>query len=239
MTGIGTFLILLSSAAISLGAAHYFLPQFVKRYGVKRLKKFCMQNRVLALTYDDGVDELATARVLSVLAEQGASATFFPIGSKIHKLANIDPDRLSVHSFGSHGYEHFHAWKTMPWTAAFDAVLGHRALNALRPGCTLFRPPYGKVNLLSLLAAKMHDMRFAWWTLDSGDTWPVLPAPQRIVESVLASGGGVVLLHDRDRDDLARMDYVETVTRLLLLAASEAGIRIVTMDELLKLEHSR
>ena len=76
-----------------------------------------------------------------------------------------------------------------------------------------------------------------WWTLDSGDTWPVRPRRHEIVRSVRDNGGGVVLLHDFERtgaDRDAVHDYVLGLTEELILEAERENIRTCPLGELMK-----
>jgi hypothetical protein len=98
-----------------------------------------------------------------------------------------------------------------------------------------YRPPFGKLNLASWLATWIRGSRLAWWTVDSGDTWPALPSEAAIVEQVRAAGGGVVLMHDFDRtgpDAARREDHVVSLTGELLELAAREGLVVQTYGAL-------
>ncbi|MEW6252352.1 MAG: hypothetical protein AB1716_17070, partial [Planctomycetota bacterium] len=104
------------------------------------------------------------------------------------------------------------------------------------PPRPLYRPPYGKLNLASWLALRRRGARLAWWTVDSGDTHRTLPDPAAVVERVRRAGGGVVLMHDFDRDppnDVPRAAFVLRLTELLLQAAGREGWRVRPLGEIL------
>ncbi|HWB20157.1 MAG TPA: hypothetical protein VG711_07655, partial [Phycisphaerales bacterium] len=102
-----------------------------------------------------------------------------------------------------------------------------------------FRPPFGKLTIFSWFAASRLRVPLAWWTADSGDTWPELPNPQSIVDQILPSGthagspsGAVVLLHSHDRGP-DRQQYVLQITQLLLARARELHMTVCTMADVL------
>jgi hypothetical protein len=77
------------------------------------------------------------------------------------------------------------------------------------------------------------------WTLDTRDTWPAESRDgEAIVEALRRSGGAISLAHDFDRAGTGVDDYVLTTLRTTLDVAKEAGIRFVTVTELLD-EHAR
>jgi hypothetical protein len=78
-----------------------------------------------------------------------------------------------------------------------------------------------------------------WWTHDSGDTKRgELPAPGCVIDRVMHDGGGVVLMHDFDREGepahvAARAEYVLEVTEGLLVGARRNGMSVRTVSELI------
>jgi chitin deacetylase len=63
------------------------------------------QQKVVALTFDDGPTPGATEEVLSILAEEGVKATFFVIGADLEQ--NLEQGRKIVaagHELGNHTY---------------------------------------------------------------------------------------------------------------------------------------
>ncbi|MFG0274869.1 MAG: polysaccharide deacetylase family protein [Phycisphaerales bacterium] len=214
-------------------AVVYALPLAIKGCQVRDLRRRSAGR--LVLTYDDGPGRSLTDAVLEILDGAGARGTFFMVG----ETAEADPDRAqrivdAGHEAGCHSMAHLHAWKTAPWRSLADARAGFRSLSRWLGDGAMYRPPYGKVTMPTVVALARRGSRFAWWTHDSGDTHLHLPDPGRVVEQVEADGGGVVLLHDFERevDREERHAFVLEVTRRLLALAERRGLRIVTMGEL-------
>jgi peptidoglycan/xylan/chitin deacetylase (PgdA/CDA1 family) len=226
--------LLLIAGALTAVAGLCLAPMASRRFAARRLAAACASRRLIVLTYDDGPGAAATPPLLDLLAEHGAKASFFVLGSKAEaNSAILDRAVRDGHEIGAHSYGHLHPWRSLPWAAAADVGAGFRSLSRWVPSNGLFRPPYGKLTPFNWLAAKVRGARFAWWTFDSGDTWAELPEMGDVVARLRAAKGGVVLLHDFDRDETRSRWALEMTRRILEMAKSE-GLRIVTLGELLR-----
>lgn len=217
---------------IAAAALLYGLPYLLRRVAEWRLARRCVAGRALVLSFDDGPSPKLTPRLLDLLDEFAAPATFFPLG----RQARAHPDVLAEvvrrgHEVGCHSEQHGHSLRTGPLRAARDALDGLRTLEPWLGKRRLFRPPFGKIDLVTWLLLHRRGIRIGWWTLESGDTLGA-DDPSAIVRSVLRRGGAVVLLHDFDGRP-ERSDYVAAVTAGLLAAAREHGLRVVPLGSLL------
>lgn len=216
-------------------AAAGTLPQVGRRVGEHRLRRRCARDGVLALTYDDGPGERLTPRLLDVLADHRARATFFPLGRRAEAAPEV-MDRIvgDGHEVGCHGYAHLDALRTPREAALRDIAEGYAALAPWLSRRGVFRPPHGKRTLATARALRRRQAPVGWWTIDSGDSLREPPDAEAVVSRVTAAGGGVVLLHDFDRgtDDRAREDYVLELTAALLATARRRGWRVATAGTL-------
>jgi len=178
-----------------------------------------------------------TLRVLELLAQRGARATFFLLGRRAQANPSAaDAVAAAGHEIGCHTHDHLNAWKTTPGRSTADVQRGYETLARWLPERCLFRPPYGKITPWTSRVARRHGSRLGWWTIDSGDTWQTLPSVQSVVDRVKNAGGGVVLMHDFDRlgdDANERAEFVLAVTTGLLELADEIGLRVEPLGELL------
>jgi peptidoglycan/xylan/chitin deacetylase (PgdA/CDA1 family) len=214
-------------------AIGYVSPYAFRKVQESNLRRRCQAAKALVLTYDDGPGPVATTALLDLLAQYQAKATFFVIGKQAQSNPELTQRIVSEgHELASHSYAHLNAWKVSPWSSLNDVTQGFKSLSQLNIAFSLFRPPYGKINLLTWLATIAGGYRLGWWTVVSGDTYPSLPDPSTIVQAVEAAGGGVVLMHDMDSSE-DRNAYVQEVTRRLLEAARTAGRTVCTQSELL------
>ncbi len=80
----------------------YFKPPFGKN--IVRLNT---DERVVALTFDDGPNPPYTDRLLDILAEHNVKATFFMIGNRIEKYPETLQRAIAEgHQIGNHSYSH-------------------------------------------------------------------------------------------------------------------------------------
>lgn len=217
---------------VALLGVIYISPHGLRKFQEIRLRSQCSKEHVLVLTYDDGPSEGATPRLLDLLAEHGAKATFYLMGERVASAPQAFQRLLDEgHELGSHSQAHLNAWKVSPWRSVADVKVGLATLKQLGIKVNLFRPPYGKNNLLTWLTVVWQRIGFGWWTVVSGDTYAKLPDPASVVSLVERNGGGVVLMHDFDRTE-DRTNFVLEVTRLLLNTAKARGWRVCTQGEL-------
>ena len=228
------FLIFWILLAAMLLVAVFISPFAVRVAQEKRLQLFCRKRHALILTYDDGPGVKTTPQVLDLLAKMGAKGTFFLLGKRVQSNPEV-LRRLQEegHELASHSQDHLNAWKVAPWRSVSDVKRGFATLADYGVDFTLFRPPYGKLNLLTWFTAIRYGVRFGWWTVVSGDTFNPLPDPDSVVRAVEQDGGGVVLMHDFDSDEV-HSKYVLELTRRLLEKASVHGWKVCTLREVLQ-----
>lgn len=200
------------------------------------LRRRCREQRAVVLTYDDGPGHVLTPRLLDVLAEHDARATFFALGRRATTMPEL-LDRIVAegHEVGCHTYDHANAWHVPGRAAARDVRAGYDALAPWMAPDGPFRPPFGKLAPATLAAARERGVPICLWTHDSGDTHAVQREPGAVIDAVVADGGGVVLMHDFDRDPLEpdRVERILALTAGLVEAAQRHGLTVCTAGELL------
>ena len=226
-------IVALTAAAISLvGSTAYFSPWAWRLAHMRAIRKKAAENRFLALTYDDGPSETVTPRLLDLLRQHEAVATFFILGRNAKQFPHI-VDRIvqEGHDIGCHSDQHVNAWEASPWRAVADINAGYQSLSPwIRPN-GMFRPPYGKMTLPTYWAIRRRGASVWWWTIDSGDAQEVLPNPRHVMETIHLQDGGIVLLHDIERSKERNTFVLETTSALLELAERES-LRIVPLRQL-------
>jgi len=197
----------------------------------------------IALTFDDGPDSAYTPRILDVLKEKHAPATFFVTGDQ----ANKSPDVLrreydEGHEIGNHTYTHPHFNEISLRQIKLELNLTQLLLEStLGIKTLLFRPPYGidhqpetadEVALLPvpqdlgyiIVGSQIdpHD----WGEPGGGPP----PPPATIVERVLdqAGKGNIVLLHDAGGE---RSHTVEALPQIIDRLRA-AGYELVPVSDL-------
>lgn len=217
------------------------VPLFYGRAAKIMLKKKAIRAKTIVLTFDDGPGERLTPEILKILQHHNIKGTFFLLGRNIPGREGIVKQIAEQgHEICSHSYDHLHQWKIWPARGIRDIKLGWRAINnalGVQDGIYPFRPPYGKLNLISLLYLFIKGVPIIYWTADSGDTWDVVePDVHMAAELAGKNGGGVVLAHDFDRSTDKNDHCVLESLRLLLRAAKEHNLQICTISQFLGLK---
>lgn len=140
------------------------------------VRAFCREKtyrKVVYLTFDDGPHPPETERVLDVLRERGARATFFLIGSKVSGNEAVLRRMLEEgHALGLHTYSHAGTFPLL----SFDKMLadvneGKRAVESVAgKKISLFRPPFGVTNPTIAKVVRTLRLQTVGWNVRSFDT---------------------------------------------------------------------
>ncbi len=217
---------------------HFGVPFIYGKFARLSLKRKAKKFNALVLTFDDGPGTRLTTRILEILAQYDVKATFFVLGRNIPgREAVVRHIVAAGHEIGSHGYEHLHYWRVSPFRALMSIKRGERAIDvALGTSRRVypFRPPYGKLDFISLLYLLVRKVPIVYWTLDLGDTWSSgKPDGQRVADLAKESGGAIVLAHDFDRSDDHVHGLVLESIRLALAMARKTNMQTLTCSQLL------
>lgn len=192
----------------------------------------------VALTFDDGPHPENTPRLLDLLGERGARATFFVIGDRAEAHPEIVRRILDEgHELGNHTQTH----PMLPPLSDGDlreelARCGEAIERAAGVPPKVMRPPYG-----ALTRAQRDTIRAEFgyetilWSVDPLD-WKC-PGAGIVAERILdrTNPGSIILAHDIHAGTVDAMPIVldvllekgfnfETVSRLLDRAAERGGV---------------
>ena len=213
------------------------IPWICARWLQMLLKLKTSKLRAIVLTFDDGPGNRLTPAILELLAIRTTKATFFLLGRNIAGREEIVRQIAEQgHEICSHGYNHLNHWKVAPILAIKDIKQGWKAIDEVlgtERGKYPFRPPDGKLNIISLLYLLFCRVPIVYWSVDSGDTWRIKPSPQRIAFEVERNGGMVSLAHDFDRSDASVDFFVMESVKSTLAIARKSKLHILTVSELL------
>lgn len=180
----------------------------------------------IALTYDDGPDPHLTPMLLDVLGEGAISATFFLVGEEAERHPEIVQRMISEgHAVGSHSMRHPDFRRVGLRTVMSDVAESRESLDRVAGvPVRLFRPPHGRLTLLSALYLRARGYSTWLWNVDSYD-WKADLTTDDIVGNVAAAEpGSVVLLHDTGPRTIE-------VTRRVIGLLSEQGTPLVTLRD--------
>jgi len=181
------------------------------------------------LTFDDGPHAILTPKLLDILKEKKAKATFFVIGLK----ARMHPDILKRiveegHELANHTWNHPILSKLQVEDVHAQMEKTNQAIfEATNKKPEVMRPPYGNTNgKLNEYLTNNEKLKVIMWSIDTND-WR-RPAPQAIVDKVTKSvkPGSVILCHDIHPGTIEAMP-------MLIDKLTEKGYQFVTVTEIL------
>lgn len=184
-----------------------------------------MEEKVVALTFDDGPHSVYTKELLEGLKKRGIKATFFLMGSNIEGNEELVRQmKQDGHLIGNHGYRHVQmteegAEKVRESVEKTGKIIGE----IIGEEPEYLRPPYGDWN--EELAEKM-DLTPVFWSVDSLD-WKYQNTPKitnRVLKDV--EDGDIILMHDIFPTSVeSALEIVDTL--------QVQGYTFVTADELI------
>lgn len=178
--------------AVGTGANRWVdLQESVMRHGMT-------EDKIVAITVDDGPYPQATERILDVLCGEGIKATFFVLGRSAESYPDLVKRTVQEgHEIATHGYSHRNMAQLSAgeceaeWNRT-EAVLSPLGVEKIR----LFRPPSGAYGEKLLRSATEKGYQVILWDVDPRD-WEGASTDtivKRITEQVKA--GSIILLHD-------------------------------------------
>lgn len=195
---------------------------------VRRVKT---DEKIVAITFDDGPVQGFTEKVLDVLNENDVKATFFMIGQRAEKNPNLVKKVYGFgHELGNHSWSHP---LMIGHSSCFFRDQIERTDNVLRcagyKGEIYFRAPYGmKFYGLPKVLEEKHRKNILFdvvsWDFNS-------PKTRKIVKNVLSSvrPGSIILMHD----GCGTMERTVDSMQIIIKKLKEQGYRFVTISELL------
>lgn len=213
------------------------LPQW-EMYGEVLWRVPEAEGRV-ALSFDDGPDPRTTPRVLDLLKERGARATFFVLGAR----AEAHPELLrrmveEGHAVGLHSYDHNRLYAFLPPKEVARDIEKCRAI--VERACGVrphwFRPPVGQMSPRTAEGVKRAGAQIVAWSVRGRDGLQ-RTSPEEVVTRVARGlrAGAIVLLHDaweRPEENPGREPSSLSALAPLLDELQRRGLQSVTVDEL-------
>lgn len=194
----------------------------------------------VALTFDDGPDEVATARILDILQEFDVPAAFFVIGRNCRKnLGLLKRIHQDGHVIGNHSFSHSH-YGSLRWAGYWDdefARTDELITSAIGNRPAFFRPPMGLRNPRMMKSSRRRGYTTITWTCRGLDG--VKTTSERIMTRLTRSirSGSIIVLHD-GTDPFGRRDPQATIDVLpgLIAHVRDQGLEFVRLDKLIEVD---
>ena len=189
------------------------------------------EEKMIALTFDDGPHVKKTEQILDVLDRYNVKATFFVIGENARKHPEILKKTYEAgHEIGNHTYDHKSIYKLSGVAVADEVDKCSETIESIIGSTpTLFRPPEGFMNDSLARIAGEHGYKVILWKVDTYD-WKGKTA-QEIYSNVSKNvrSGDIILMHDyiwRESNTAQALDLI--IPDLL-----DKGYRFCTVSELI------
>ena len=186
----------------------------------------------LALTFDDGPDPIWTPKLLDLLRELGARATFFPIAPRAAEHGEIiQRMQAEGHAIGLHCDQHVrHSERDHAWLKDdTDSALMRLAGVGVRP--TFWRTPWGDTAPWSNHVARDRDLRLIGWTVDTMDWRGDSATDMFEATREELTDGAIVLAHD-GLGPGARRDSAEPTVDYVAMVGEHAREHRLSLEAL-------
>ena len=193
--------------------------------------KSISKNQV-AITFDDGPNANFTPKILALLKQHNAKATFFCVGKHIEDHPELFKRIIEQgHTVGNHTYSHATNFGFFKTTKVVSELQHTNTIVKNATGLTmlLFRPAFGVTNPRIKKAIKIIGLQSIGWNIRSLDT--TSRDSEKILNRITKniSKGDVILLHDTSLKSVSVLEQ-------LLLFLQQHKIESVTIDSLFNIK---
>ncbi|QEK13431.1 polysaccharide deacetylase family protein [Crassaminicella thermophila] len=202
----------------------------------KQIIKYGPKNqKVIALTFDDGPHPRFTPQILDLLKKYDAKATFFVLGRHVELYPTVIKRAVAEgHEIGNHTYTHIDIKNTSLKKLQNEFEKTQNiifSVTGIKP--KIFRPPFGFCTEKVIKLANQNDCKIILWSnhQDSKD-WSN-PGVQKIIKKTLSNveNGDIILLHDYVEGPSQTIEALKTI----LPELKNRGYEFVTISKLITL----
>lgn len=205
-------------------------------------------DRVVALTFDDGPNPPYTLQILHVLEQEHVHATFFLVGRAVKAYPSVVRREVADgDAIGNHTWNHPHLIVMRRSAIRQSLSRTDKAIYAaVHEHTHLMRPPFGARDWMVMQVAKKMGYTVVMWSVPLARDWEYPPAKviaQRVLPHV--SDGSIIVLHDGNRGQLCPARHLNPhicdrsrdieATRIIVERLKRQGYRFVTVPQLIAL----
>ncbi|WP_028552548.1 polysaccharide deacetylase family protein [Paenibacillus sp. UNC451MF] len=195
--------------------------------------------KLIALTFDDGPNPVYTPQILDLLKEHQAKATFFVLGKRVQMFPAIAIREVNEgHEIANHTFDH-HYLKNVSSKKLIEEIRQTQEVifDITEQIPHVFRPPGGFYNddLLNLTKEDKLTVVMWSWYQDTKD-WKK-PGVDKIVHTVLSNvhNGDIILFHDLEGDCSQTVEALKRIIPEL----KKQGFQFVTVTDLIAKNKSK
>lgn len=194
------------------------------------LKSVETREPLVALTFDDGPNGENMEQILSILAEENATATFFLVGKNIEEQVELARKTLSAgHELANHSMTHPHLPQLESREEIEQQIVETQALIEKTAGVTpvCFRAPFGEYDERVEKVLEASGLRLIGASRSARD-WETDVTAETIIARTVDGihAGDIVVLHSWSTKTAEALPEIFTALKV-------RGLRCVTVSELL------
>lgn len=198
---------------------------------VNPLYKISTDEKVVAITFDDGPSETITPALLNLLNKYNVKATFFMLGENIEKHPDIAHAVYDQeHLIGNHSYNHPRLIFKSPSFTREQITKTDLLIKSLgQKNVQYFRPPYSSKYIILPLVLQSLDKKLVTGTYDPPSEYVSPYNAKNVADEVIENTkpGSIIYLHDGKATDQGQ--FIESV-ELIILGLKEKGYKFVRLD---------
>jgi chitin deacetylase len=218
----GTVLIIAASSIIISNHSFVLFGRSISRLSTNE--------KIVALTFDDGPRSGHIDEVLSTLDSYHVKATFFLIGKEIDAHPDI-ARRIAAHGhqIGNHSYTHRSLVFTPYSTIAKEVELTDKSIRSIGyEGPIYFRPPYGHKFIALPFYLAIHDRETVLWNMAPDDLYKKADDMSNYIERSIKPGSIIVLhIMENHRSEQRK------ALKQFIPALQRQGYKFVTVQEMI------
>ncbi len=210
-------------------------PKVKTRQPAKGLRVVDTNEKLVAITFDDGPDPKYTPIVLKIAREHNVHFTFFLLGSHVEAYPDLARQIVAEgHVIGNHTWSHRLMLGLTEIENRAEIECGQRAIErTCGPTLKLLRPPKGRFDETTAKVADSLGYQIVLWSvaIENHTTRTPESMSARVLSRV--KPGSIILAHDgRPRDPINR-DRTMKALEMLIAELQKKGYKLVTVPELI------
>ena len=170
-------------------------PKIIQLLFADFLWKIDTDEKVIYLTFDDGPHPVITPWIIDLMNKYDAKGTFFLIGDAVSK----NPDlyqlyKTNGHQVGNHTFTHIKGWQSRKKNYLKEITQCSEVVES-----SLFRPPFGQINLQSIREIKK-QYKVVMWDVLSWD-FNTKTSAETCLSNVVNNSrkGSIVVFHENEK----------------------------------------
>ena len=197
------------------------------------MKQLNQNDKVIYLTFDDGIDSKFTPLLLDLLSKEKVHASFFILASTIENNERIIKQMKDEgHIIALHGFNHKNQILQFPHALIRDTRNSLKIFNDHDITIRFSRAPWGHLSFVGYILNKVYNMEAILWNVIVQD-WQKDTSSIIIAEKLLTKveGESVICLHDGRGENDSPEKTIEAL-KVCIPKWKEEGYRFETVEKI-------